>query len=49
MSCPNRISARNFGYRLDIARHLNRSSAAPARPVDPDRDDLSRVVGGRHA
>ena len=43
------ISARNFGYRLDfVARHMNRSSATPARAVDPDRNHLARVVGGRH-
>ena len=49
MRRPSCISARNFGYRLDfVARHMNRSSAMPARAVDPDRNHLARVVGGRH-
>ena len=44
-----RVPARDFGYRLDfVARHLNRSSAALARAVDPDRDHLTRVVGRCH-
>ena len=35
MRRPSCISARNFGYRLDFVARQNRSSATPARAVDP--------------